>query len=188
MKARIVGIALALVASAATAGHAQEQDTTRHNRSIELGAGGSTSIGIWSRNDADRSLGIILNGSLSSQTLDNGTTRTRGFSIEPAMKIHTGGTGTFQPYTFASVFGGIDHVEIDDGDRETGLTSKLLGASLGAGLDWFPVSRVSIGGRVGVRGFYSTASLSEEMEEESEDLDGFSVSTFSSGILVNLFF
>jgi hypothetical protein len=184
MKARIVGIALALVASAAVDGNAQERDTTRHTRSIELGVGGGTSIGIWKRNDSDRSLGIIAGGTLSSQGIGDGDTqRTSTFEIEPALKIHTGGTAAFQPYTFASIFGGIDRIDVDS---DAGVTLGRVGASLAVGMDWFPVARVSIGGRVGVRGVYLTGDLTDDVN--GADLEGFSVGTFTSGILVNLFF
>ncbi|HYW07867.1 MAG TPA: hypothetical protein VE913_12985 [Longimicrobium sp.] len=125
-----------------------------------------------------------MSGTLSSQGNGEDNTRTSHFAIEPALKIHAGGTGAFQPYTFASIFAGIDRFDLPadaDGD-ERGLTLGGVGASVAVGMDWLPVSRVSIGGRVGVRGAYLTGSLSDD------DLEDFSVGTFNSGILVNLFF
>lgn len=186
MKARVVGIALALAASAASTGHAQEQDTTRRTRSIELNLGGGPSIGIWKRNDSDRSLGIIVGGTLSSQGNGDNTSRTSNFEIGPAIKIHKGGTATFQPYTFASISGGVTHYDIPTGDSRSGVTLGQVGASLAVGMDWFPVSRVSVGGRAGVRGGYQTGALNDDVN--GDDLEAFFVGTFTSGILVNLFF
>jgi hypothetical protein len=105
-------------------------------------------------------------------------------SVGPALKVYGGLGGAFLPYGYASLFaqfGSSKNGLLDQDNEER--DHRALGAQLGLGVDWFPVSRVSIGGHVGVEALTGENEPGPDIDEEFT-----SFNTINSGIRVQFYF
>ena len=186
---RVVAVAAALALAPAVL-QAQENDgRERGSRSVSLSTQGDATVGIWTRLSPRTDLGLNVGLALSSLEQGENELDQWNVQVEPALKLYADQRGAFLPYTYVSLIAAFGRQEqtnsIAPGVSATG-KQRGAGASVGIGLDWFPASRISIGGHVGVQGIYRdvTTEFSNEQEQEGQ---GWSVGTFNSGIRVHLF-
>jgi len=66
--------------------------------------------------------------------------------------------------------------------------SRELGGFVGVGLQWLPVQRVSLGGHLGVESVLTRRDRLGSSPPPDEDVSGYDVGTYSSGIRAHFFF
>jgi hypothetical protein len=173
---------------------AQEaSDAGRGRFSLSLVPVEDAKIGVWARLLPRATFGLNVGASYEQVEDDQGSDRVRLFSLEPAVKVDLPGTGALVPYVYGGGF-------IESGEARAQATAgnvtatatrsrRRTGAALGAGLDWFVVPRVSVGGHAGVRGGSTSNALRVDGAGQAPvDEDGAFVSTFSSGVRIHLYF
>jgi hypothetical protein len=176
--------AAALLSAFSHTALAQEEPgvADRGGHSILVGWGSSGSIGYWRRLSDRTDLGFEVGVSLS----DNDDTYSRALSLRPGIKRYLSSPDAdVAPYIFvglAAQWGRVDSGGAFD------LSTRALGALGAVGVDWFPVQRVSIGGHLGIQGLLTRQERSGLSPLPDEELSGYDVATYSSGVRVSFYF
>ncbi|HEX6042574.1 hypothetical protein [Longimicrobium sp.] len=181
-------IPFAALACALAAPPAAAQDAPRAT-SVSLGIGGGTSVGLWRDLSPRVRAGVEAGTDVSRLEGDDGGEDYTSFFVEPTLKIFSGADGDLRPYTLVGVYGqqyGQRYENVDP-DAESEWRRRELGARVGLGLEWAPISRVAIGGHVGASAGY-LESVNESTLSDDSKADGWAVRTFSSGLVAHLFF
>jgi hypothetical protein len=150
--------------------------TERGKHSIALEVDGGPQIGYWSRRSERTDLGLDVGVSgLWSDGSDQ-----IAVALTPAIKHYLRPTGALAPYTYWGIPLTYMRTSNDNvGVPDTSHDRWGAGGLVGFGLDWFPISQVSIGGHVGFRIDYT------DLPDDDQYLR---IGTASSGIRVHLYF
>lgn len=181
--------ALALLLALPTLAVAQSPVDPDRGASISLRASGSGVIGLWlpagARTDAGAEVGLSVSrdrnagGALSTWGGDAGLFVRRYLAghadREVVSYLIAGPTGSYSRTGGAS-----------DSPR---LTTVRVGGLVGAGMEWFPASRVSVGGHVGVELSHRRtrrAVTGFRPGEREETVTSLTLATTTSGIVLRL--
>lgn len=183
----IIPVAALACALAAAPVHAQEAPA--HATSVSLDLGGGTAVGLWRDVSPRVRAGLEVGTDLSRIASDEGEEDYTNVLVQPAVKIFSAADGDLRPYTllalYAQQYG--QRQENADPSFENEYRRRELGARVGVGLEWTPASRVAVGGHVGASAGYLDATTQSTLGDD-DDADGWAARTFSSGIVVHLFF
>ena len=165
------------------------QDAPAHTTSVSLNVGGGTYVGLWRDVSPRVRAGVEVGTELSRIAGDDGEEDYTSVLVQPAVKVFSAADGDLRPYTllalYAQQYG--QRQENADPSFENEYRRRELGARVGVGLEWTPASRVTVGGHVGASAGYLDATTQSTLGEDG-DADGWAARTFSSGIVVHLFF
>lgn len=169
----------------------------RGSEAVTMGANrDSASIGYWHKLTDDTSLG----GDFTLLYRDHNDDDNQFYQFSPGIKYYLLPEKAVSPYLYGAVIGSYGERSRDDTNWEWRSESYALGVQGGIGLEWFPVQSVSIAGHVGVIAQYekdrsrssSTVSINAGNDagvlSNTNNDEGFTVGTISSGILLNLYF
>lgn len=179
--------ALACVLAAAPAA-AQDAGAPAGSTAISVDVGGSYVLGLW-RQMSPRSRAGIEVGTTVSRAEGGGREQDfDSYTVRPTIKLFSGGDGALRPYTLVGAYveGYRQRSAREDIDAESVYSTTEAGVRAGVGMKWMPVSRLAVGGHAGVRGGYLKTTQDNSIDEQ--DLTGWSVGTFTSGIVLSLFF
>lgn len=201
-RAALLGLLLLAGTTAATGAGAQEpggeNSVRRGAMSLTAGLTTGLQVGVW-RMASDRTgLGVAASVATQRQEAGESFVSTRQtFGIGPRLRHYGSTTGALLPY----LQGGLSGELTRSSTRYQGTSEQVnrnlqrsLVADFGAGLEWFPVSRISVGGQAGLRA--SRALFRQENEQRTVggthdsvyDSTSWRVGTFTSGIEARLFF
>jgi len=168
---------LAAVAGLSLAAPVAAQLPERGAWSLELSPAGDAQIGVWKMRSERTNLGVDFGLRLDrTDHAGSGPIGERtflGLIVAPSIKRYGTPVGPFAPYLFGSVPFGVEQKEIGGSSAWW-----MVGGSLAAGLDWFPVRNVSVGGRAGILASYRDSSAQSVTD----------VGTFSSGLSLHFYF
>lgn len=142
--------AMALAAVAAAPAAAQQAASAnalqegRRSISFGLPSGGGSSFGIWTMLSERTNLGLI--GQLQVEQQDDPDVDSWGLRLAPAIKRYVRRAGPVAPFLYGNVALGWES-ETQPGGEESAWSIGTFG---GLGVEWFPVSSVSIGGHTGI--------------------------------------
>ncbi len=156
---------------------------------VSLEAGSGYVVGLWRQTSPRVRAGIELGTTLSRAQGDDNEEDFTSFVVRPGVKLFSAGEGAVRPFTLLGAYAeGYRRRSVAEGEFSSDQVFQAteVGARVGAGVEWMPVSRLAIGGHAGVRGGY----LRETTRSGSVDreLDGWSAGTFTSGLSLTLFF
>lgn len=186
-------IAFAALACALAAAPAVAQDTApvqpAGSTAVSVDVGGGYVVGLWRQTSPRVRAGIEVGTQLERRDGDDDAEQDySAYVVRPSVKLFSGGEGAVRPYTLVGLYvEGFRNRARDPADAESVSRATEVGGRVGVGLEWMPMRRVAIGGHVGVSGGY----VSERYEFAGGDerkSDGWSASTFASGIALTLFF
>lgn len=196
---KLVVSAIALSVLAVQPVHAQEEKVSvsqRGSEAVTMGAGSnSASIGYWHKLTGKTSLG----GDFTFFYRDHDHNDYQSYQFSPGIRHYLLADKAVSPYLYGAVVGRYSKSGSDQPDSRSRTESYTAGLQGGIGLEWFPIQNVSIGGHVGINANYEKAH-SAYNSQYSDGLggtttsgatasdEGFVIGTFSSGILLNLYF
>lgn len=164
----------------------------RWSFAFELPAGGGGAIGIWKLISDRTNLGLNLSFAVDRRTTDissdgGGSSRALthwDFAAAPALKRYLAARGPVAPYLYGDFSFLYSQTTFDPIDAKN--WDVDLGAGAAVGADWFPLSRVSIGGYTGVMVRWRVS------EQRHVDVGGrsydFSLDTFTSRLFLHVYF
>jgi hypothetical protein len=155
-----------------------------------LEVGGGYVVGLWRQASPRMRAGIEV-GTTLSRAEDNGTEEAfTSFAVRPTVRLFSGAEGAVRPYTLVGAYaeGYRRRSASEEFDAEQVYGTTEVGARIGAGVEWLPVSRLAVGGHVGVRGGYLRDTIRTASGAADRELDGWSAGTFTSGLALTLFF
>lgn len=156
---------------------------------VSLEAGNGYVVGLWRQTSPRLRAGIELGTALSRIEDEDNEEHFTNFVVRPGVKLFSAADGTVRPFTSLGAYAeGYRRRTVSEGVFESDQVTQAteVGARVGVGVEWMPVSRLAIGGQVGVRGgFLRETVRSGSLERE---LDGWSAGTFTSGLALSLFF
>lgn len=179
-----VALACALAAAPAAA-----QDTPAGPTSVSLQLGGGYAVGVWRDASPRLRAGIELGTSVVRLAGDGAEDDYTSYFVQPSVKLFSAADGPVRPYTMVGVYaqGYGQRSENSEIPAESEFSRRELGARVGVGMEWMPVSRVGVGGHVGVGGGYMESRSGSSFGED-QVADGWTAATFTSGVVVHLFF
>jgi opacity protein-like surface antigen len=191
--AAVIPIVTSLLVVPSAAGGQETSAPERGRFSISLAVAEGGQIGIWGRVRPGVDAGLNFGASYEDIRDEQGSERIRLLALEPAVKVGLAPEGSLIPYVFGSVFGEDGRTRIAatvGGATAVAMRTRWrTGVAIGAGMDWFPVSRLSVGGHVGARASRASTTLTiDGVREATGSRNGTSLSTFSSGVRAHLYF
>jgi hypothetical protein len=189
----MLGLFLTLIPAAAVAQDADGRTSilAAGVRSIELPFPTTESparFGMWKMHSERTAIGLIGNVGLSRNTNTNGTGAKSILSVTdvalgPALKRY------FQLHPTVAAFGtvglqGIFHRVTEDATEDQTDTEWGGAANVGIGAEWFPFSRVSLGGTTGLSGGITTSSNSNTDADQSSLF----LQTYTTSVQVQVYF
>lgn len=176
-----------LLAAAPAAAAAQDADTPAGSTAVSLDVGSGYVVGLWRDLSPRIRAGVELGTSVSRTEGDGREQGLTSYAVRPTLKLFSAAEGTLRPYTLVGAYaeGFRQRTELDS-DTEFVSGSTEVGARAGVGLEWKPVSRLAVAGHAGVRGGY--LATTQENGIDDQELTGWSAGTFTSGIVLTLFF
>lgn len=196
-----VAAALALCASAAHAQSSADPDSLfnplrKGARSLSFTApldGGTGEAGIWRMVDDKTNVGILVGLGAARSNLDvddaGSIDNTQlNLSIGVGVRRYGNPYGQVSPYVMSAayVFGSQQTQGPDD--AEIKVRNLGVGARGGLGVEWFPVRRVSIAGETGARLQLNRQTVDRDDEDDDATSTGLNLSTFTSGLSVQIYF
>jgi len=177
-----------LAAAPAAAQDADAPGQPSGSTAISLDVGGGYALGLWRQLSPRTRAGVEVGAAISRAEGEGREQDLVNFAVRPTVKLFSAADGALRPYTLVGVYaeGFGQNVESGGAGGEYSTTSTELGARAGVGLEWMPVRRLAVGGHVGVRGGYLRTT--QENGSDEQELTGWSASTFTSGIVLTLFF
>ena len=179
---RLGAIALLAGATGAAAhpspqGPLAERGTRALGFDLRTGEGGSFSV--WKVRSPYTALGLEASLSLSlteddydDPGLSDGGYQSLRLQLRPTFKRYRSVRNGIAPYVYYQALGGFRGWKREDPEafREYSSSMIELGAGLGLGVDWFPLKRISVGGRTGLslRYGFGEASRSDEPYTERD--------------------
>jgi hypothetical protein len=179
-----VALACALAAAPAAA-----QDAPAGPTSLSLQLGGGYAVGVWRDLSPRMRTGIEVGTSVSRIAGDGTEEDYTNYTVQPTLKLFSGADGSLRPYAMLGLYaqGYGQRAENTDVPAESEFSRREVGARVGVGMEWMPVARVGVGGHVGVGGGYMESRSGGSFGDD-RIADGWTAATFSSGIVVHLFF
>lgn len=149
----------------------------RGRHSILLDIDGGPQIGFWARHGDRTDLGLDL-GVTGFVREGN---RQYSLVATPAIKRYLTSPGPLAPYLYFGVPLNYSRQEDDSAGAPDNIQQAVgVGGRAGFGLEWFPISQLSIGGHVGFLGHY---------QHWTNDFgDALQLGTMSSGARIHLYF
>lgn len=177
--------ALAAVPAAAQDDSAPVQPAGTTAVSLEAGSG--YVVGLWRQTSPRVRAGIEVGTNLSRAGDDEREEDFTSYVVRPTVKLFSSTDGAVRPYTLVGAYaeGFRRRSAFEESDDQVYGTTEI-GARVGAGMEWLPVSRLAVSGHVGVRGGYYKDTASAGSLDR--DLEGWSAGTFTSGLSLTLFF
>jgi hypothetical protein len=139
-------------------------------------------------------LGVHLGLNMQATTVEVGdeeeSATALGLTLAPQLNYYTSTQGTVAPYFFGllnlGIFSdGIDETTGDPDDDENAFNPQeqpTLNIAAGMGAEWFPVTRFSISGQVGL----NIAALQQDQSETEKN--DFGLNLFTSSLAANIYF
>jgi hypothetical protein len=194
MTCRSIGMTLCLVAASASGAVAQLGGTPAALResaaalSFELPSGGAPGIGVWWVMSDRFALGLLASASFTvdeNEAASGNTARVDQLSLSggPYMKLYYPAHPAVAPFLLLGVRG--SYVKIDmlaDGNPSGEERRWSAAGEAGLGAEWFPTSRIGVGGWASVSGGYANR------ETSTTRMTGFFVSTLTSALLLSIYF
>lgn len=190
MKTTAATLALALSLAAASTARAQDAAAgpERGRTSISVTAQSSPVVGIWTRLSDRTDVGLNVGLAYARFGIEDDDQSERLVRVEPALKRYLGARDGFAPYARVALFGELGEEEQEEEGTTFTVEQRSFGGSAAFGVDWFPARRISIGGHVGLSaGVQDFSASASEFDAEVEG-DGLFAGTFSSGLVVHLYF
>jgi hypothetical protein len=183
-------IHFAALACALAAAPAAAQESPAGPTSLSLGVGGGYFVGLWTDASPRLRAGVEVGTQVSRLAGDEREDDYTNVFIQPAVKLFAGGEGDVRPYTLLGVYAlqYSQRFENPELGAEASQRRRELGARVGVGVEWRPLRRVAVGGHAGVSGGYQASRYESSDPEIDQEADGWSAGTFSSGLVVHLFF
>lgn len=181
---RPLALALAFVSafSQTVLAQAEPRVVDRRAHSIVVGVGSDTSLGYWLRIAPQTDLGFEI----GARVVDDDETYARSIAVRSGIKRYLmSSESDVAPYVLVGATAA--WARFDSGGSLE-LSSRELGGFIAMGVDWFPVRRVSLGGHLGVEALVTSRERSAISPLPDENLSGYNVGTFSSGIRGHFFF
>jgi hypothetical protein len=138
--------------------------------------------------------GLNLGLNVQSRSMGDEDATAFGLTLAPQINYYTSTRGTVAPYFFGQVLfstfsDGLDQTtgDFDEAQDDPELAfsqeeQSRLRASLGYGVEWFPVTRFSISGQIGL----NLNILSQYDDSGAEE--GFGLNLFTSALAANIYF
>jgi len=178
----VLAVALSSAFSQMVLAQAEPRVVDRGAHSISIGVGSSSSLGYWLRIAERTDLGLEVGVRIA----DDDDTYLRSLSFRPGIKRYLSSSESdFAPYVS---FGAIAVWSRLDSGGAIDLDARDLGGFVGVGLDWFPVDRVSLGGHIGLEGRLTRRDQLGSSPLPDENVSGYDVATYSSGLRCQFFF
>lgn len=181
---------LAVLACALAAVPAAAQDASAGPTSVSLGIGGGYTVGVWMDASPRLRAGVEVGTSVTRLAGDRVEEDFTNVFIQPAVKLFSSADGELRPYTllglYAQQYG--QRTEDTEFPAESEWRRRELGARVAVGAEWRPISRVAVGGHAGVSAGWLESVSESSLSEDEQTADGWSAGTFSSGLVVHLFF
>jgi hypothetical protein len=154
---------------------------------VSLEAGNGYVVGLWRQTSPRVRAGIEVGTTLSRAGDDVRDEDFTNYVVRPTVKLFSSTDGAVRPYTLVGAYAEGYRRRLGFGESDDQVYSTTeIGARVGAGMEWLPVSRLAIGGHVGVRGgYYKNTTDAGSLDL---DLEGWSAATFTSGLSLTLFF
>ncbi|HEU0013012.1 MAG TPA: hypothetical protein VFQ45_04980 [Longimicrobium sp.] len=187
---RTLVVVMLAAAGLFTAAPSHAQESARPN-SIALRVGETVGFGLWRNVGPALAVGLELAASVDRLEGDDLEQEISDFTVEPAVKLYGPSGQPARSYLWGSVFYSVaSETSTDTSGDETEIEVTQMGGSLGFGLEWFPIDRVSVGGHVGVRaGVRTTAFIFDDgLGDDELKADGPFFRTLASGIRVHFYF
>lgn len=109
--------------------------------------------------------------------------------VGPSIRWYGDRMGPVSPYLRARVAMGKGGYELDvNEDRRREEESVDYQATLGIGAEWYPISRIGIGGHTGIQWVRRSIDLHDKGSGSSGSLMTQNVRTFRSGLVINFYF
>lgn len=129
----------------------------------DLRSGDGSSFSLWRVRSPNTALGLeaSLSWSLRDQDYEDPDLSNRRYhslrmQLRPTLKRYRPLRNGIAPYVYGQGLGGFSGSRRDIGGTWDTATSMIdLGVGLGLGVDWFPLERISVGGRTGLSLRYS---------------------------------
>lgn len=154
---------------------------------VSLDVGGGYVVGLWRQATSRVRVGIEAGVTTTRTEGDEAEDEYTDVVVQPSVKFFSAAEGSIRPYTLVGVYGAHSRQRSGGGAFESGISRTEAGARAGVGLEWMPVDRVAVGGHVGVRGGWARRSFERGSDDQST-ADGWSAATFTSGVVLTLFF
>lgn len=188
-----VPLALCAALFSASKSAAQEDDGNEPQlptTSLSLRFAESPEVGVWRRIGTRGEIGLEL--AVDFTELERNDFRGFRAMATPALKRHFEDLSRpVAPYFYLGLPMGVlqAHQVFDpgSGEIEAEQSGFTIGVILGMGVEVRPFSRVSVGGHVGIRGFWGR-DREERDGQETENLDRGGARLYSSGLRAQLFF
>ncbi len=159
-------------------------------RALENGASGG--FGIWRVLTPDRARGLVLNlsagvthDSFGPDSLQSSSTATDvSLNLGPRFRRYVAPAQAVAPFLESGFDVGIGYSHRSGSGSAHAITPSV-GASVGAGAEWFPLRRISVAGQAGLRADLSYWHVSASANHE----DGWraSLGTFISALAVQIY-
>lgn len=153
-------------------------------RSLQVGVGGSGSIGVWRMHSPRTNLGLNVGLSVDRSGPREAKETGESVSLEPAFKRYASPLGRVSPFLFGGVLASYAH------QRGPGWSWNGLGAGVegAVGVDWFPVHDVSLGGYLGAAAAYSSGRSRPDNGPAAPRITFWEVRSLASGLTLHLYF
>ncbi|HEX8245187.1 MAG TPA: hypothetical protein VF541_16870 [Longimicrobium sp.] len=165
----------------------------RHALSFAIPQSGETTIGGWVNLTARSQLGLEISGDLQDQERDGdgGSRHLRQGQahVGVALRRFVPRSATVAPFVGGSVFAGGGLLRVADSLSTVTRSFWDVGASVGVGVEWFPVAPVSVGGMVGARAVYQHGHDRDDVSGGHEATENtVFLSTATSSLSLKIYF
>lgn len=168
-----------------------------------LGSGSGTALGyhymVTDRLRAGLNLGLTIQGTNTTNTQTNNTQSATAFGLDIAPQANyywANNVGTVAPFLFGQVrlstySDGNDSTtgNVDNVDATTSFNSQeqtTLSVQAGLGVEWFPVTRFSVSGQVGLNLGLLNPTTVNQSGQQVDNKFGFNL--FTSSLAANIYF
>lgn len=184
MKQLTVAAAAFLVGASVVEAQGPGAMTGKTSIAFSIPQSGSTSFGVWKQQTPVRALGIesSLQYGRHDYRSSNSETRELQIGVAPVMKWYRATSGNVAPFLRGSAGVGYNRIEQQTGDVGVERGGFNINASVGLGVDWFPLSGISIGGFTGLGATFGKTNPS------LADTRSLFIGTNTSSITMHIYF
>lgn len=183
----IAAAALTVALTAPSAAGAQEaagaNALERGATSVMVGVSPDPTLGFWTMLSGRTALGLVGTAQRSGSLIGEVEVyRHTQLLLSPQVKRYWSHDGDVLPYLHGGVYASLLEFK-DSGDTRNDIDA--FGGSLAVGLDWFPVSRISVGGQAGMA-LNRTGATTRSQDAVSRSTT-WSLETFTAALQVHFY-